>query len=265
MQTAPANLSRWRRAAPALRLQTLASRFVSRRLAFQKSPHPIVSFTFDDFPRSALTVAGEILREYGLWGTYYASMGLAGKRTLVGEMFDPDDLDRLVASGHELACHTLDHSLCSDLTPDQLLESCLENRRRMAAVPGCCPPSSFSFPEGVVTPAAKAAAARIYRTCRTIEPGVNRDPVDLAFLRAYRIYSARGIQGLRQVIRRNQEDNGWLVLYTHDVGIDPSAYGCTPLDFREIVRTVVDSGAEILPVAKGAGRFQLEAGPQDWN
>lgn len=263
MQATAAGLGRWRRAASALRLQTLASRFVRRRLASQKSPHPIVSFTFDDFPRSALRAAGEILREYGISGTYYTAMGLAGRRTLVGEMFERDDLDYLMSSGHELACHTLDHSLCSDLTAAQLLASCQENRRRIAAVSGSCPPSSFSFPEGVVTPASKAAAASVYLTCRTIEPGVNRDPVDLAFLRAYRIYSATGIQGLCKVILGNQHDNSWLILYTHDVANDHSAYGCTPQEFRETVRWAVASGAEILPVVEAAGRFQLEVSSQN--
>jgi peptidoglycan/xylan/chitin deacetylase (PgdA/CDA1 family) len=33
---------------------------------------PVISFTFDDFPRSALVKAGAILRERGLAGTYYA-------------------------------------------------------------------------------------------------------------------------------------------------------------------------------------------------
>jgi peptidoglycan/xylan/chitin deacetylase (PgdA/CDA1 family) len=253
-------VSQWARTAPALRLRALAARLLKRRLAYQTMPRPMVSFTFDDFPRTALTVGGEILGEFGVRGTYYVAMGLLGKRTAVGEMFDRDDLDRLVAAGHELACHTLDHTMCSDLSVPALVASCRENQRRIAKVLGEHSTDSFSFPEGVVTLNAKAALGSMYATCRTIEPGVNRDPVDLSFLRAFRVYSTSGIRGLRQAIRRNQDENGWIVLYTHDVEVNPSAYGCTPTEFREIVRFAVDSGADVLPVAEAAKRFRLEVG-----
>ena len=53
---------------------------------------PVISFTFDDFPRSALLNAGAILRERGLAGTYYASFGLMGTKAPTGEMFEREDL-----------------------------------------------------------------------------------------------------------------------------------------------------------------------------
>lgn len=252
----PNNVKHWARTAPALRLRMLAAKRFKRRLAYQSTPRPIISFTFDDFPRTALTVGGEILGEFGVCGTYYVSMGLLGKQTAVGEMFDQNDLARLVADGHELACHTLEHTMCSEVAVPDLVASCRENQRRIAEALGKRPTNNFSFPEGVVTPNSKAALSLMYTTCRTIEPGVNRDPVDLAFLRAYRVYSTSGLHGLRQVIRRHQDVKGWTVLYTHDVQMTPSAYGCTPIEFREIVRCAVDSGAEILPVAEAAKRFR---------
>ncbi len=254
-------VNHWARSAPALRLQMLAAKLFKRRLAYQTTPRPIISFTFDDFPRSALTAGGEILGDYGVRGTYYVAMGLLGKRTAVGEMFDRNDLDRLVAAGHELACHTLQHTMCCDLIVPELVASCRDNQRRIAEVLGERPIDNFSFPEGVVTLKAKAALGPMYATCRTIEPGANRDPVDLAFLRAYRVYSSSGVRGLHRVIRRNQEENAWIVLYTHDVATTPSAYGCTPIEFREVVRCAVGSGAEVLPVAEAAKRFRLDAEP----
>ncbi len=187
-------------------------------------------------------MGGEILAEYGVRGTYYVSMGLMGKGTAVGEMFDGNDLKRLADAGHEVACHTLEHTMCCDLTVAELLASCRENQGRIAEVLKAPPTESFSFPEGVVTLNAKAALSSMYTTCRTIEPGVNRDPVDLAFLRAYRVYSTSGVHGLRELIRRNQGHNGWIILYTHDVGISPSPYGCTAAEFREIVRSAVELG-----------------------
>jgi peptidoglycan/xylan/chitin deacetylase (PgdA/CDA1 family) len=257
IEAAHSGVSRWARTAPALRLQGFAAGLLKRRLAYQATPRPIISFTFDDFPRSALTAGGEILGEYGVRGTYYVAMGLVGKRTAVGEMFGGSDLERLAAAGHELACHTLEHTMCCDLTVPDLVASCRENQRRIAEVLGQHLTPNFSFPEGVVTVKAKAALSSMYTTCRTIEPGVNRDPVDLAFLRAYRVYSTSGMHSLRKVIRGNRDENGWIILYTHDVGMNPSAYGCTPADFREVVRCAADSGADILPVAEAVRRFRF--------
>src|SRR5208282_2286799 len=105
---------------------------LSRKLAAQVSPSPMVSFTFDDFPRSALTVAGAMLEENGLRGTYYAAMGLMGKRTSVGEIFNAADLRALVETGHELACHTFDHLSCRKVGGSQMQKNCDRNRRAMA-------------------------------------------------------------------------------------------------------------------------------------
>src|SRR5215831_4131083 len=65
---------------------------------------PIVSFTFDDFPRSALLRAAPILKRYGVRGTYYASLGLMGTQGPPGAMFQAEDLGELVQQGHELGC-----------------------------------------------------------------------------------------------------------------------------------------------------------------
>src|SRR5438309_11479744 len=70
---------------------------------------PIISFTFDDFPRSALLTGGAILKRFGLAGTFYASLGLMGKQAPTGNIFLPEDLKDLLGQGHELGCHTFAH------------------------------------------------------------------------------------------------------------------------------------------------------------
>ncbi|MGZ6012840.1 MAG: hypothetical protein ACXWK0_13450, partial [Caulobacteraceae bacterium] len=51
---------------------------------------PVVSFTFDDFPRSALTEGGGVLRERGWAGTYYAAGGFCGRRVEGLDYYDQD-------------------------------------------------------------------------------------------------------------------------------------------------------------------------------
>src|ERR1044071_9553828 len=67
-----------------------------------RTTFPLISFTFDDFPRSAFLEAGSILTRYGLLGTYYVSLGLMGKQSHMGPMFQSEDLKQLAGLGHEL-------------------------------------------------------------------------------------------------------------------------------------------------------------------
>src|SRR5277367_2947024 len=84
-------------------------RGVARREARIENDRPYVSFTFDDFPKTALTVGGKILEDSGARGTYYAAPGLMGTISEVGLNFDKEDLQQLIASGHELGNHTYSH------------------------------------------------------------------------------------------------------------------------------------------------------------
>ncbi len=237
------------------RLENVLASRLRRKIAQRQAPRPIVSFTFDDFPRSAATVAGKMLSEYGVRGTYYAALGLMGTATIVGEMFNRSDLEKLVADGHELACHTFGHVLSNRVMCSELLANCRDNQMRIAEMLGGYRFENFSFPEGVVTVSAKAALSSVYRTCRTIEPGVNRDPVDLGFLRANRVYSRWGAAAPKEMVRKSLEEKAWTILYTHDVCDTPSAYGCTPAEFRDVLEYALGSGAEILTVAEAEKRF----------
>jgi len=234
----------------------VAQRF-SRKLATRLPPLPMISFSFDDFPRSALTVAGSMLSEEGLLGTYYAAMGLMGQRTSVGEIYDAGDLRTLVENGHELACHTFDHLSCRRVRGSEVQQSCARNRRAVADILGGYQMRNFSFPYGDITRTAKSSLASSFESCRTVQCGINRNPVDLGFLLANPVYSHLPASELQRRIEENVNQAGWLILYTHDVSPQPSVYGCTPAYFRDILRAAIASGASILTVAEAVSRFRL--------
>ena len=81
------------------RLQVEATRALFRRQLAVRTPVPLISFTFDDFPRSAFLEAGSILTRYDIRGTYYVSLSLVGKQSQMGPMFQPEDLKELARSG----------------------------------------------------------------------------------------------------------------------------------------------------------------------
>lgn len=231
---------------------------LGRKRARQVPASPIVSFTFDDFPRSALTVGGALLAEKGLRGTYYISMGLMGQRSNEGEMYDAQDLETLVEKGHEPACHTFSHLYCPQAPAGEIERECEQNRRAAAKVLGGYRLRNFSFPSGGVTRSAKATATSIYDSCRTVECGINRNPIDLGFLRANAVYSNRPIDELHRLVEENVKQAGWLIFYTHDVSQHPSPVGCTPAYFSEILCSAVASGARIMTVAEAVSRFRIQ-------
>src|ERR1700744_6490478 len=140
---------------------------------------PLVSFTFDDFPRNALTVGGKILKASGARGTYYTALGLMGATTELGEQFRRSDLDALLADGHELGSHTFSHVSCRKVTAERFRE---EGRRGQAAIDsltGDQQRRNFAFPFGDITMHAKRSAGRYVSSARGIWGGLNDGTADL--------------------------------------------------------------------------------------
>jgi hypothetical protein len=212
---------------------------------------PIVSFTFDDFPRSALHVAGPILKKYGCVGTYYASAGLMGKMEPSGEIFWREDLEVLLREGHELGCHTFHHYDAMLTLPGPFEASVIANRKAFAEL---CPGvelRSFSYPLEDPHIGTKRAAGRHWLSCRAGGQTLNRQNIDLNSMRAFFIeQSGNRPEAIWQMIERNREEHGWLIFATHDVSDHPTKYGCTPALFEEVVRRSVESGARILTVGQ---------------
>jgi len=226
-----------------------AARILFRRPFRIKSLVPIISFTFDDFPRSAFLIGGAILKQFGLTGTYYASLSLMGRRGRAGLMYLPDDLSALLEEGHELGCHTFAHCDSSQTKADVFEKSIVENRLALKAV---CPVSSFktfSYPISAPRPWTKRAAARHFLCARGGGQTFNSGTTDLNYLSAYFLEKSRETpDAVKKVIYQNSLARGWLICATHDVCEAPTAFGCTPGFFEDIVRTAVHSGARILPV-----------------
>ena len=112
-----------------VRRQLLGSLY-SRRVSLGDGG-PIVTFSFDDFPRTAYTAGGAILKNFGARGTYYAAVGLMNTSNELGEQFRRDDLDALVEDGHELASHTFSHVSCRSIPHSQFVDEVDRGRRRL--------------------------------------------------------------------------------------------------------------------------------------
>ncbi len=222
-----------------------------RRMQMVQTATPIISFTFDDFPRSALLNGGEILRRAGLAGTYYVALGLLGRDSPSGQLCLPDDLKMALDNGNELGCHTYSHYDSWQTYPQVFEHSIIENRNALKRMIQNVEFESFSFPLSSPRPANKRAAAKHFRCCRGGGQTINKGMSDLNQLSAYFLEKAKGnLQEVRDLIDRNREARGWAIFATHDVSQSPSPYGCTPEFFGEVVLYAMNSGARILPVIR---------------
>lgn len=221
-----------------------------RPLAF-KLERPLISFTFDDFPRSALFTGGAILRNFGVTGTYYVALGLAGTQTATGEMFRIADLETVLEQGHELGCHTYSHCHSWETDSRAFEQSVIDNQ---AAVSSLLPGyvfQTFSYPISPPRPSTKARIAKRFAGCREGGQKFNSKVADLNQLSAFFLEKCRdNFPAVKDIIDRNQAACGWLIFATHDVAEIPTRYGCQPEFFASVVQYAVNSGAEILPLVK---------------
>ncbi|HTQ34674.1 MAG TPA: polysaccharide deacetylase family protein [Stellaceae bacterium] len=220
-------------------------------------PGGAVSFTFDDFPRSAWTNGGAILEEYGCRGTYYAAMGLAGTANDLGPMFDLADLRAAHARGHEIACHTFSHRDCARVPPREIAAEIDDNAAALSAALGGAAVRNFAYPFGGVSQSAKQALSHRFVSCRGTGRGLIRGAADLADLPSTSLYSRDFDRDhLCQLIDDAHADGAWLICYTHDVADAPSRFGCTPAQFRSLVAYAVEN-ASVLPVRDVLARLGL--------
>jgi peptidoglycan/xylan/chitin deacetylase (PgdA/CDA1 family) len=211
-------------------------------------PGGVVSFTFDDFPRSAWVNGGAILEKYGRRGTYYAALGLAGGTNHLGPMFEFDDLREAHARGHEIACHTFSHRDCARVPVAEIAAEIDRNAAALSAALDGAPIENFAYPFGGVSQSAKGALAKRFVSCRGTGKGLNRGTADLTDLFSTSLYSHNFDRArLCQLIEDAQAENAWLIFYTHDVADEPSPFGCTPAHFRSIVAYAAEN-LPVLPV-----------------
>ncbi|NLH77928.1 MAG: polysaccharide deacetylase family protein [Acidobacteria bacterium] len=210
----------------------------------------MVSFTFDDVPRSSCTRGRLILEAHGVRASYYLSMALMDGSYSIGAAFSRADLEVLIAGGHEVGSHTFDHLDAWHTRPGLFEASIRENQRKLQELfPGRVF-RTFSFPINWPRPRIKKLAGQIHACCRGGGQAANVGTVDLNLLNSV-FLDARNLgrlDAMKKLIDGNAAKAGWLIFSTHDIDERPSPYGCTPGFLEDVVGYARASGAEIRPV-----------------
>jgi peptidoglycan/xylan/chitin deacetylase (PgdA/CDA1 family) len=219
-------------------LWSVAKAKVSHRLATHwrvesfrlRNETPMVSFTFDDIPKSAATTGAGILEDHGARGTFYVSGGLVGTTSSPNwAAIEAQDIVALHRKGHEIGCHTFAHKRTCDLDAESMTAEIEQNRRYLRLVDPSIEVANFAYPFGYGSFWRKHQLKAAFRSCRSIVPGVNSGAVDLQFLRAMPLIDqCIDRDGIERALDEAQNNNGWLIFYSHDVTEAPSPYGCSP-------------------------------------
>jgi peptidoglycan/xylan/chitin deacetylase (PgdA/CDA1 family) len=228
-------------------------RLVERRPARVALEQAMVSFSFDDAPASAVAAGAEALEARGARGSYFISAGLAGREGPMGRYATRDEVMALAPAGHEIACHTFSHLDCGQAGRAAIEADVARNHEALAAW-GAGEATTFAYPYGDVSRAAKAALGARYGLLRGLSAGLIETGTDLNQAPAVGIEGPEGERKAMAWLGRAMARKAWLILYTHDVAETPSAWGCTPAALGRLIDAAVAGGCDIVTVAEGARR-----------
>ena len=225
-----------------------------RKLAF-KHDKPIVSFSFDDCPRSVMETALPLLENRSWRGTIYAAMGLCGTTNHLGLHMSCEDMKAVHKAGHHVDGHTYSHVSARSVSTQDFLTDIEQNKAVFSEL-GLPSPRTFAYPYGEVTLETKRALSRKFPLLRGIHSPHGATSLDLNQTASQRLYSGSDFERCLEAIENLKHTPIWLILFTHDVRENPSAFGCTPSDFEKVVKAVETSGAEVLPVSEALTKLQ---------
>jgi len=233
-------------------------RLAHRRPLADGPQSPMVTFSFDDAPLSAVETGAALLDARGARGTFYVSAGLAGTDGPMGRYAQAEDYQRLAAAGHEIACHTFSHLDCGRASGAQARA---DAERNLATLDEwrTGPTTSFAYPYGDVAAGPKQALSPRYATLRALHHGLVTAGTDLNQTPAVGIEGADGEAVAGRWLDEALARKAWLILYTHDVREAPSPWGCTPEALARLIDRALRGGAEIVTAAKGAQRLGVGA------
>jgi peptidoglycan/xylan/chitin deacetylase (PgdA/CDA1 family) len=224
-----------------------------RRCVFHRKVAPIaapersiITFGFDDFPKSAADTGADILDAIDAKAIFYACSGLAGRENLTGKLYVDTDMLALDRAGHEIGAHTHTHLDCAGTPTANAVRNITENLAQLKQMGLEKPVEHFAYPYGETTVALKKALTSTFITARGIRCGLNRRGADRMQLAAVELTpdtatTARAIHAIERATRTSC----WLHIFTHDIRNNPSPYGTTPQELRKIAKSARDSGIQI--------------------
>ena len=223
---------------------------------------PLVSFSFDDAPKTAITIGAKMLEDAGAIGTFYLTGSHCGQSFEGIEQYSQSDIIALAQSGHEIACHSFSHSRFRGASEHEIAEDLAQNQKFFA---GALKNPNFSFdsfayPYGEFDAKSREFIGERYLNARGVYRGVNYGVLDFANLKTTPLEKRRfSTNYLQNHLKKAIKNNGWIIFFTHDVAEDCSIYGSTPEILTQTIEAVKANDIEIVTVREGAKRLLARA------
>jgi len=248
-KTEPANLF--------ARLEMAGLNLFPSKPVVSKLTSPLVSFSFDDFPKSAATIGAEIMEESHILATYYLTGSNCQSCFENVEQYDGDDVLRLYKAGHEIACHSYAHPRLRGRTKEEIAVDLANNLSFARALIGQdFQFQSFAYPYGEFDASSRGLMGDSFETARGVYRGVNKATIDFANLRTVPLELRRfNAAYLRSHIDDAIKNNGWIIFFTHDVADNCTNYGSTPKILFDTIQEVKSAGIEVLTVRDAARKI----------
>jgi len=252
--------------APYLLLRRKISSRLARHVPLKRwrlqNPGPMVSFTFDDAPESALCIGAAMLEAWRCRGTYYIATGLVGRKTADYQVMTREGVGELHRRGHEIGLHGHAHREAGRLTARGFVDDLAFNRAQLEAIDAGIRPLNFAYPFGMADFSRKRQLSGLVRSSRGVCPGVNSGEIDPHFLKCVELTNARlTVERLKVLLDAVVSSNGWLIFLSHDVSPWPSPYGCTPELLTRALAGAAARRIEIVTVAGALSRGQGISAP----
>jgi peptidoglycan/xylan/chitin deacetylase (PgdA/CDA1 family) len=238
------------------RARSVITRHTPVKRVRSRLQRPAASFSFDDFPRSALHTAAPMIAREGGRATYYAAGSYCGVHEDGLDYYTADDLRAAHADGHEIACHSFAHVRGVTVTDAGLSQDFERNAAFLrATVSEDLPLTNYAYPFGNVSPRTKRLAGRRFASSRGIHPGVNAGVLELAQLKAIPLESRSWrADEVERLVEQARDSRGWVIFFSHDVDERPSPFGATPDMLAHALDAVRAAGLEILTVKDALAR-----------
>jgi peptidoglycan/xylan/chitin deacetylase (PgdA/CDA1 family) len=222
--------------------------FLARRTLPVNLDRPLISFTFDDCPKSAVENGVKPLEQEGWTSTIYIAAGLLGTENHLGRQVTGPDVSALNQSGHEIGGHTFSHVDAQSQTLDAFKADINRNQDALSCL-GVSDCETFAYPFGQTKPDVKTALTDRFEGLRGIQPLVHHRQVDLNQIGSLPVFSGSRFEAALNAIKMSVQRPAWLTLFTHDIREDHSDWGCSPEEFKALVACAKQSGARVMPVA----------------
>lgn len=238
---------------PVGKVRRRLTRAYARRPATRSPARGMVTFSFDDAPASSAHEGAAVLEARSVRGAWFISAGLCGAHDHLGRYTTKEEVADLHRRGHEVGCHTFSHLDCARVSTAALLEDVAQNQAFLHGLGAAA--ETFAYPFGEVTFAAKRALAGRFLLLRAIQPGLLRLGSDLAQAPSVGLQGPGGEANALRWVARASAARAWLILFTHDVRDEPSAWGCTPAVLSRVLEAALAAGLDVVTVAEGARRM----------